>query len=87
MKYDWSWGIFLEMSPDGLHTYLQTLLMVAFCMAPLLIMIKIISRLFLSGFKGKSVSFIETAFFFYYIFLTVEARAEWRCYIEEQKKS
>ncbi|SAI49810.1 glutamate/aspartate transport system permease [Bordetella ansorpii] len=26
MKYDWSWGIFLEMSPDGLHTYLQTLL-------------------------------------------------------------
>ena len=68
-------------------TYLQTLLMFPFCMAPLLIMIKIISRIFLSGFKGKSVSFIETAFFFYYIFLTVEARAEWRCYIEEQKKS
>jgi len=67
-------------------TYLQTLLMVAFCMAPLLIMIKIVSRLFLSGLKGKSVSFIETAFFFYYIFLTVEARAEWRCYIEEQNR-
>jgi len=67
-------------------TYLQTLLMVAFCMAPLLIMIKIVSRLFLSGLKGKSVSFIETAFSFYYIFLTVEARAEWSCYIEEQKR-
>ena len=26
MKYDWSWGIFLEMAPDGVHTYLQTLL-------------------------------------------------------------
>lgn len=26
MNYDWSWGIFLEMSPDGVHTFLETLL-------------------------------------------------------------
>jgi len=26
MNYNWSWGVFLEMSPDGVHTFLQTLL-------------------------------------------------------------
>jgi glutamate/aspartate transport system permease protein len=26
MNYDWSWHIFLEMSPDGEHSYLQTIL-------------------------------------------------------------
>src|SRR2546423_3608088 len=27
MKYHWNWGIFFEISPDGSHTYLQTLLL------------------------------------------------------------
>src|SRR6516225_4535471 len=27
MHYNWNWGIFFETSPDGVHTYLTTLLM------------------------------------------------------------
>ncbi|ALM85470.1 amino acid ABC transporter permease [Bordetella sp. N] len=27
MNYDWSWQVFLEMSPDGVHNFLQTLAM------------------------------------------------------------
>jgi glutamate/aspartate transport system permease protein len=27
MNYNWDWGIFLQMSPDGVHTYLGTLLL------------------------------------------------------------
>ena len=26
MKYNWNWGIFFELSPDGAHTYLGTLM-------------------------------------------------------------
>ncbi|MFG0233544.1 amino acid ABC transporter permease [Achromobacter sp. 413638] len=26
MNYNWSWGVFLDMSPDGVHTFLETLL-------------------------------------------------------------
>ncbi|WP_426231711.1 amino acid ABC transporter permease [Pararhizobium sp. DWP3-4] len=27
MNYDWSWQVFFELSPDGVHTYLETILM------------------------------------------------------------
>jgi glutamate/aspartate transport system permease protein len=27
MNYNWNWGIFFQTSPDGVHTYLQTLLL------------------------------------------------------------
>ncbi len=27
MNYHWNWGVFFETSPDGVHTYLETLLM------------------------------------------------------------
>src|SRR5262249_1373308 len=27
VNYNWNWGIFFQTSPDGVHTYLQTLLM------------------------------------------------------------
>lgn len=27
MNYDWSWRVFLDMSPDGVHTFLQTIFM------------------------------------------------------------
>jgi glutamate/aspartate transport system permease protein len=30
MNYHWNWGIFWEISPDGAHTYLQTLLLGTF---------------------------------------------------------
>lgn len=65
--------------------YLQAVFMAAFGAAPVLLMLKAISRLFLSGFKGQSLSFIEQMFSIYYLFLTIEVRAEWRSYIEEQK--
>jgi len=66
-------------------SYLQKLFMTAFAATPFLLMLKVISRLFLSGFKGQSLLFIEHMFTIYYVFLTKEARAEWRSYIEEQK--
>jgi hypothetical protein len=65
--------------------YLQIVFMAAFGAAPILLMLKAISRLFLTGFKGQSLPFIEQMFSIYYVFLTIEARAEWRSYIEEQK--
>jgi glutamate/aspartate transport system permease protein len=30
MNYNWNWGIFFECSPDGVHTYLQTLLIFSY---------------------------------------------------------
>ena len=27
MNYHWNWGIFWELSPDGAHTYFQTLML------------------------------------------------------------
>ena len=66
--------------------YMKILFMIAFGVLPMLVILKVISRLFLDGFKGQRLSFIEYMFMLYYIFLTKEAREEWRSYIEEQKK-
>ena len=66
--------------------YIKYVFMVGFGFTPLLLMLKIISRLFLSGFKGQSTSFIEGAFTFYRFLLTKEAKKEWADYIEEQKR-
>lgn len=66
--------------------YMKISFMVAFGALPLLLILKVISRLFLDGFKGQRLSFIENMFMLYYIFLTKEAREEWRSHIEEQKK-
>lgn len=66
--------------------YMKILFMVAFGAVPALLMLKVISRFFLQGFKGQRLSFIENMFMLYYIFLTKEAREEWRSYIKEQKK-
>lgn len=66
--------------------YMEILFMVAFGVLPILLIIKVVSRLFLEGFKGQRLSFIENMFSLYYVFLTKEARGQWRSYIEEQKK-
>ena len=66
--------------------HMKILFMVAFGAVPVLLMLKVISRFFLQGFKGQRLSFIENMFMLYYIFLTKEARKEWRSYIDEQKK-
>jgi len=56
-----------------------------------LLMQKIISSFFLPGrdgmslFHGMRLSAIEVLFVFYCIFLTREAREEWRAYINKKK--
>lgn len=66
--------------------YMKILFMVAFGALPLLLILKVVSRLFLEGFKGQRLSFIENMFTLYYMFLTKEAREQWRSHIEEQKR-
>jgi len=58
---------------------------VSFGAVPLLIIQKIVSRLFLSGLSRVRLSTLEGLFVFYYPFLTKEAREEWRACIEEKK--
>lgn len=74
------------MQDESAMEYMKYIFMVSFAVTPLLLMLKIISRLFLSGFKGRPVSFIESMFTIYYFLLTKEARKEWADYIEEQKR-
>lgn len=64
---------------------MKIVFMAAYVAVPVLLMLKVISRFFLQGFKGQRLSFIQNMFMLYYIFLTKEARDEWRSYIEEQK--
>ncbi|MCM2289386.1 MAG: hypothetical protein NDI67_10185 [Sulfuritalea sp.] len=65
--------------------FMKIVFMAAYGAVPVLLMLKVISRFFLQGFKGQRLSFIQNMFMLYYIFLTKEARDEWRSYIEEQK--
>lgn len=60
--------------------------MFVFGTTPLLLMMKVISRIFLTGLKDQPVSFLENLFTLYYFLLTKEARKEWADYIEEQKR-
>lgn len=65
--------------------FMKIVFMASYGAVPVLLMLKVISRFFLQGFKGQRLSFIQNMFMLYYIFLTKEARDEWRSYIEEQK--
>lgn len=65
--------------------FMKIVFMAAYGAVPVLLLLKVISRFFLQGFKGQRLSFIQNMFMLYYIFLTKEARDEWRSYIEEQK--
>lgn len=66
--------------------YAKIAFMTAYGVVPVLLMLKLISRLFLSGFKGQKLSFIENMFMLFYVLLTKEAREEWQSYIDEQKR-
>ncbi|KAB2920674.1 MAG: hypothetical protein F9K30_15985 [Dechloromonas sp.] len=66
--------------------HMNILFMAGFAAFPVLLMLKVISRFFLLGFKGQRLSFIENMFMLYRIFLTKEAREEWRSYMEELKR-
>jgi hypothetical protein len=48
--------------------------------------VKITSKLAPLNFKWESLSRNENMFCFFYVFLTKEAREEWRGYISEKKK-
>ena len=63
--------------------FLGWVTMIAFGLGPLLVMMKVISGIFLSGFKGQSITLIEQMYIVCYLFLTAEAREEWRCYIAD----
>lgn len=65
---------------------LSWVIAITFGLAPLLLMMKIISRLFLSGVKGQPLPLVEQMLIFLYLFLTVEARQEWRDYISAREK-
>ncbi|WP_025140646.1 amino acid ABC transporter permease [Achromobacter sp. DH1f] len=56
MNYQWSWSVFLELSPDGVHTYLQTLLMGAGWTIVLALCASICSVLF-----GSLLAILRTA--------------------------
>ncbi len=46
---------------------------------------KVISKMAPLNFKWESLSRNEDMFFFFYVFLTKEAKEEWRGYINEKK--
>ncbi|TVO58586.1 hypothetical protein [Denitromonas halophila] len=66
---------------------LSWVIAITFALAPLLLMLKIISRLFLSGVKGQPLPLVEQMFIVCYLFLTMEARKEWRDYIRAREKA
>ncbi|QKV58554.1 MAG: hypothetical protein HT580_16340 [Dechloromonas sp.] len=53
-------------------------------MTPLLLICKLVSRIFLEGLKGP-ISSMENYYLLYYLLLTKEARTEWVEYIEQRK--
>lgn len=61
--------------------------MIPFGITPLLLIIKIVSRIFLIGLKDRPVSSIENLYAIYYFLLTKEAKKEWVNYIKEQKRN
>ncbi len=65
--------------------HMKIVFMAAYGAVPVLLILKVISRFFLQGIKGQRLLLIESTFTLYYIFLTKEAREEWRSYIEEQR--
>jgi len=48
---------------------------------------KVMSKMAPLNFKWESLSRNEDMFFFFYVFLTKEAKEEWRGYINEKKKN
>lgn len=74
--------VFPEVAMPGYIRYGYAL---AFGAAPILLMMKVVSRIFLIGLKGQPLSFIEQTFIFLYVLLTKEAREEWRSYINDQR--
>ena len=58
---------------------------VAFGAVPILLIMKMVSRIFLMELKGQPLSSIEQMFMIFYALLTKEAREEWRSYINDQK--
>lgn len=73
-------------SDPAILKFANYLFAIVFGITPVLLLIKIVSRLFLSGFKGRSIYFIENMFSIYYLMLTKEARKEWVDYIGKQKQ-
>jgi len=56
-----------------------------FGLVPLLLMMRAVSSLFLSGMEGTSVEHLEVTYTFIYFALTKEAREKWRNKIKALK--
>jgi hypothetical protein len=67
--------------------YFRYLYVLPFSMTPLLLICKLVSRVFLEGLKGQPISSMEYYYVLFYLLLTKEARAEWVDFIEESKKA
>jgi len=52
---------------------------------PILFIMTLVSRIFLLGLKEQPLSSIEQMYMIFYVFLTKEAREEWRNHIKERK--
>ena len=65
--------------------FVRTGYMFVFAAVPILLMMKLVSKLFPLGFRGESLLLNETMFSICHLLLTREAREEWRGYINEQK--
>ena len=76
--------VFPEVAMPGYIRYGYAL---AFGTAPILLIMKVVSRVFLIALKGQPLSSIEQTFLFLYVLLTKEAREEWRSYINEQRNN
>jgi len=51
------------------------------------VVMKVMSKMVPLNFKWESLSRNEDMFFFFFVFLTKEAKAEWRGYINEKRKN
>jgi len=56
-----------------------------FGITPILLMMKVFSRMSLPALKDQPLSSLEQMFMVFYAFLTKEAREDWRSHIKQQK--
>ena len=72
---------------DAALKYFRYLYVLPFAMTPLLLISKLVSRIFLEGLKGQPISSMEYYYVFFYLLLTKEARTEWAGFIEASKNA
>jgi len=67
--------------------YVEIAYMANFLAVWFFVVMKVMSKMVPLNFKWESLSRNEDMFFFFFVFLTKEAKAEWRGYINEKRKN